>query len=213
MEELTPTLVRLAETTRTHMRSKSGTTSSPRILISGSLTLSGMPSTLPNDCTCIDGLLLRLLCNRCDQWISVPPDDHLQAVQGWLNHRGVCNRVDGSAGASKPLAPYVFALCTALPLHLKLTFVLWTAAAKTTTSPTTTIPWDHHRRRRSNAAPKVHPRAGVPRTRNPTSSDPPLPLLSYAVGFLRPDPQHSQVLGQTRIQMPMGFRRGAEDMG
>ena len=32
----------------------------------------------------------RLLCNMCDKWMNVPPDDHLQAVQKWLQHRASC---------------------------------------------------------------------------------------------------------------------------
>ena len=39
----------------------------------------------------------RLLCNICDKWLSLPPDDHLQAVQKWLQHRATCQK---SAAAS-----------------------------------------------------------------------------------------------------------------
>ncbi|KAF8991893.1 hypothetical protein BDQ17DRAFT_1413578 [Cyathus striatus] len=34
----------------------------------------------------------RVLCNICDKWLSVPPDDHLQAVQKWLQHRASCQK-------------------------------------------------------------------------------------------------------------------------
>jgi hypothetical protein len=34
----------------------------------------------------------RLLCNICDKWITLPPDDHLQAVQKWLQHRATCQK-------------------------------------------------------------------------------------------------------------------------
>ncbi|KAG2012287.1 hypothetical protein CC2G_012318 [Coprinopsis cinerea AmutBmut pab1-1] len=34
----------------------------------------------------------RILCNRCDQWLSVSPDDHLLAVQKWLHHRASCSK-------------------------------------------------------------------------------------------------------------------------
>ncbi|KAK2467184.1 hypothetical protein APHAL10511_000733 [Amanita phalloides] len=34
----------------------------------------------------------RVLCNICDKWLSVNPDDHLQAVQKWLQHRAACQR-------------------------------------------------------------------------------------------------------------------------
>ncbi|TFK37321.1 hypothetical protein BDQ12DRAFT_156071 [Crucibulum laeve] len=32
----------------------------------------------------------RVLCNICDKWLVLPPDDHLQAVQKWIQHRGSC---------------------------------------------------------------------------------------------------------------------------
>jgi hypothetical protein len=34
----------------------------------------------------------RVLCNRCDQWLSMPPEDHYNAVQKWLNHRAECSK-------------------------------------------------------------------------------------------------------------------------
>lgn len=34
----------------------------------------------------------RLLCNLCDRWLPLPPDDHLAAVQSWLAHRAACGR-------------------------------------------------------------------------------------------------------------------------
>lgn len=34
--------------------------------------------------------LERVLCNICTKWLSVSPDDHLQAVQKWLQHRAAC---------------------------------------------------------------------------------------------------------------------------
>ncbi|KAF8157603.1 hypothetical protein BJ912DRAFT_916508 [Pholiota molesta] len=37
----------------------------------------------------------RLLCNICDRWLSLPPDDHLGAVQRWLSHRAACGRASG----------------------------------------------------------------------------------------------------------------------
>ncbi|KIM39412.1 hypothetical protein M413DRAFT_190785 [Hebeloma cylindrosporum] len=39
----------------------------------------------------------RLLCNMCDKWLSVPPDDHLQAVQKWIQHRASCQRTPGTS--------------------------------------------------------------------------------------------------------------------
>ncbi|KAF9549081.1 hypothetical protein CPC08DRAFT_738417 [Agrocybe pediades] len=41
----------------------------------------------------------RILCNMCDKWIAVPADDHLQAVQKWLQHRDGCQRSSGAATA------------------------------------------------------------------------------------------------------------------
>ncbi|KAJ3890708.1 hypothetical protein GG344DRAFT_48971, partial [Lentinula edodes] len=32
----------------------------------------------------------RVLCAVCDRWIPINSEDHLQAVQTWLNHRGDC---------------------------------------------------------------------------------------------------------------------------
>jgi hypothetical protein len=34
----------------------------------------------------------RVLCSICDKWLSVNADDHLQAVQKWLQHRAACQR-------------------------------------------------------------------------------------------------------------------------
>ena|ERR1700722_5542998 len=34
----------------------------------------------------------RILCAICDRWISVSPDNHLDAVQGWLQHRAYCQK-------------------------------------------------------------------------------------------------------------------------
>ncbi|TFK61287.1 hypothetical protein BDN72DRAFT_466619 [Pluteus cervinus] len=34
----------------------------------------------------------RVLCNMCDRWIALNPDDHLQAVQKWLQHRASCQK-------------------------------------------------------------------------------------------------------------------------
>ncbi|KIL58876.1 hypothetical protein M378DRAFT_15215 [Amanita muscaria Koide BX008] len=34
----------------------------------------------------------RVLCSICDKWLSVNPDDHLQAVQKWLQHRAACQK-------------------------------------------------------------------------------------------------------------------------
>ena len=34
----------------------------------------------------------RVLCNICDQWLPVSPENHMQAVQKWLQHRSVCQK-------------------------------------------------------------------------------------------------------------------------
>ena len=39
----------------------------------------------------------RLLCNMCDKWMNVPSDDHLQAVQKWLQHRASCQKTASSS--------------------------------------------------------------------------------------------------------------------
>ncbi|KAF8652508.1 hypothetical protein AX16_004364 [Volvariella volvacea WC 439] len=46
----------------------------------------------------------RALCNMCDRWIPLNPEDHLQAVQKWLHHRASCQKVPSlsSAAASGP---------------------------------------------------------------------------------------------------------------
>ncbi|KAH6903716.1 hypothetical protein BKA70DRAFT_1110631 [Coprinopsis sp. MPI-PUGE-AT-0042] len=44
----------------------------------------------------------RLLCNRCDQWLSVSPDDHTNAMQKWLHHRASCKVAAGSGSAPPP---------------------------------------------------------------------------------------------------------------
>ncbi|KAJ3763828.1 hypothetical protein EV360DRAFT_65996 [Lentinula raphanica] len=43
----------------------------------------------------------RVLCAVCDHWIPINSEDHLQAVQTWLNHRGDCaKRAAAAAGVS-----------------------------------------------------------------------------------------------------------------
>ncbi|KAG6381842.1 hypothetical protein JVT61DRAFT_453 [Boletus reticuloceps] len=34
----------------------------------------------------------RVLCNICDQWLPVSSENHMQAVQKWLQHRSVCQK-------------------------------------------------------------------------------------------------------------------------
>ncbi|KAK1215550.1 hypothetical protein PQX77_021853 [Marasmius sp. AFHP31] len=35
----------------------------------------------------------RVLCGECDEWISINPEDHLQAVQKWLSHKSSCQKM------------------------------------------------------------------------------------------------------------------------
>ncbi|KAL0064960.1 hypothetical protein AAF712_008083 [Marasmius tenuissimus] len=35
----------------------------------------------------------RVLCGECDEWISINPEDHLQAVQKWLSHKSNCQKM------------------------------------------------------------------------------------------------------------------------
>ncbi|EGN96943.1 hypothetical protein SERLA73DRAFT_161883 [Serpula lacrymans var. lacrymans S7.3] len=35
----------------------------------------------------------RVLCNSCDRWIPISPEDHMQAVQKWLQHRSTCQKL------------------------------------------------------------------------------------------------------------------------
>ncbi|KAF9522361.1 hypothetical protein CPB83DRAFT_899717 [Crepidotus variabilis] len=44
----------------------------------------------------------RLLCNICDKWLGLPPDDHLQAVQTWLQHRASCQK-NAPGPSSQPI--------------------------------------------------------------------------------------------------------------
>lgn len=37
----------------------------------------------------------RVLCATCDMWIDINPEDHLSAVQRWLQHRSSCSRASG----------------------------------------------------------------------------------------------------------------------
>ncbi|KAF9073299.1 hypothetical protein BDP27DRAFT_1360483 [Rhodocollybia butyracea] len=45
----------------------------------------------------------RVLCAVCDQWIPINPEDHLQAVQTWLTHRGECAKRAVGAVSGTPL--------------------------------------------------------------------------------------------------------------
>ncbi|KAF8624935.1 hypothetical protein AX17_006961 [Amanita inopinata Kibby_2008] len=46
----------------------------------------------------------RVLCSICDKWLSVNPDDHLQAVQKWLQHRAACQKNATAASGNRPYA-------------------------------------------------------------------------------------------------------------
>lgn len=46
----------------------------------------------------------RVLCAMCDRWIAINPDDHLEAVQRWLQHRSSCGKVaSDSVGVNSPV--------------------------------------------------------------------------------------------------------------
>ncbi|KAG0704575.1 hypothetical protein DFH29DRAFT_873619 [Suillus ampliporus] len=54
----------------------------------------------------------RVLCNTCDRWIQVSPENHMQAVQKWLHHRSSCQKGTGpssipqaEASSSQPPKP------------------------------------------------------------------------------------------------------------
>ncbi|KAG6841527.1 hypothetical protein C0991_010141 [Blastosporella zonata] len=48
----------------------------------------------------------RVLCNICDNWFPLNPDNHLAAVQTWLQHRAACqNSTTASTSASAPPQP------------------------------------------------------------------------------------------------------------
>jgi hypothetical protein len=42
----------------------------------------------------------RILCNICDQWVPVSSENHMQAVQKWLQHRSVCQKYVGQSATS-----------------------------------------------------------------------------------------------------------------
>ncbi|KAH7909942.1 hypothetical protein BJ138DRAFT_1066164 [Hygrophoropsis aurantiaca] len=42
----------------------------------------------------------RVLCNVCDRWIAISPDNHMQAVQKWLHHRTSCQKTNGASTSS-----------------------------------------------------------------------------------------------------------------
>ncbi|KAG1874302.1 hypothetical protein F4604DRAFT_1763866 [Suillus subluteus] len=43
----------------------------------------------------------RVLCNTCDRWIQVSPENHMQAVQKWLHHKSSCQKGVGQSSASQ----------------------------------------------------------------------------------------------------------------
>ncbi|KAG1738526.1 hypothetical protein EDB19DRAFT_1983129 [Suillus lakei] len=43
----------------------------------------------------------RVLCNTCDRWIQVSPENHMQAVQKWLHHRSSCQKGAGQSSVSQ----------------------------------------------------------------------------------------------------------------
>ncbi|KAI6154375.1 hypothetical protein EDD17DRAFT_1779921 [Pisolithus thermaeus] len=46
----------------------------------------------------------RVLCNRCDRWVAVSPENHKQAVHTWLHHRSNCQKSAGPS-VSAPSQP------------------------------------------------------------------------------------------------------------
>ncbi|KIK95067.1 hypothetical protein PAXRUDRAFT_827372 [Paxillus rubicundulus Ve08.2h10] len=44
----------------------------------------------------------RVLCNICDHWVPVSPDNHMQAVQKWLQHRATCQKAAGPSTSFPP---------------------------------------------------------------------------------------------------------------
>ncbi|KAN0088339.1 hypothetical protein V8E55_005396 [Tylopilus felleus] len=42
----------------------------------------------------------RILCNICDQWLPVSSENHMQAVQKWLQHRPACQKFAGQSATS-----------------------------------------------------------------------------------------------------------------
>ncbi|KAH0836887.1 hypothetical protein J3R83DRAFT_8689 [Lanmaoa asiatica] len=47
----------------------------------------------------------RVLCNVCDQWLPVSSENHMQAVQKWLQHRSVCQKYVGPSATSTDQLP------------------------------------------------------------------------------------------------------------
>lgn len=45
----------------------------------------------------------RILCNRCDRWVAVSPENHMQAVQKWLHHRSTCQKSAGPSALTPSL--------------------------------------------------------------------------------------------------------------
>lgn len=43
----------------------------------------------------------RVLCNTCDRWIQVSPENHMQAVQKWLHHRSSCQKGAAQSSAAQ----------------------------------------------------------------------------------------------------------------
>ncbi|KAH0578229.1 hypothetical protein H2248_004009 [Termitomyces sp. 'cryptogamus'] len=47
----------------------------------------------------------RVLCNLCDNWLPLDPDNHLVAVQAWLQHRAACQHARPPPSASPKPEP------------------------------------------------------------------------------------------------------------
>ncbi|KAG5351096.1 hypothetical protein C0989_008004 [Termitomyces sp. Mn162] len=47
----------------------------------------------------------RVLCNLCDNWLPLNPDNHLVAVQAWLQHRAACQHARPPPSASPKPEP------------------------------------------------------------------------------------------------------------
>ncbi|KAF8159140.1 hypothetical protein B0H34DRAFT_391322 [Crassisporium funariophilum] len=99
----------------------------------------------------------RLLCNMCDKWLSVPSDDHLQAVQKWLQHRASCQR---SGASSSSLHPHPEAQPPP-PAHDPHMTTAASTSDRRVSFSSTASPASPRPRSGSTTQPTLHPRAAV----------------------------------------------------
>lgn len=99
----------------------------------------------------------RVLCDLCDKWLSVPPDDHQQASEKWLQHRESCKQASTSPIISRTTATSpTIQSTTSAPL------ASGSSSVHHPTTPSTTSPLSPKPTASTAQSPSAHPLSSFP---------------------------------------------------